>query len=157
MRLEPLKQWICDTCGQVIERPEDGYVQFNRDDDGVIDDFTIVHHLSASPLKNSTKNGCYKYDFDNGLEYFLGYDGLVRLHSLLDAGKYHQPEYEVSVSNIRKWSETYKRLHLPYYEEARMYFERTKADGYFEDANEIYCYKPENLKAMIERYEKLDR
>ncbi|MDH5468489.1 MAG: hypothetical protein OEY25_13820, partial [Candidatus Aminicenantes bacterium] len=26
--LEPLKQWICDSCGQVIKTPEDGYVEW---------------------------------------------------------------------------------------------------------------------------------
>ena len=29
MRLIPLKQWICDSCGEVIEKPEDGWLDLN--------------------------------------------------------------------------------------------------------------------------------
>lgn len=24
--MEPLKQWVCDVCGKIIETPDDGYV-----------------------------------------------------------------------------------------------------------------------------------
>jgi len=29
--LQPLKQWFCDVCGEVIEDPEDGYVLWSVD------------------------------------------------------------------------------------------------------------------------------
>lgn len=157
MRLNPLKQWICDTCGEIIERPEDGYVQWNRNDNLIIDDFVIVHHKLASPLKNHNKNGCYKYHSDCDLKSFLGDRGLVELHSLLDPGPYHDPDYNTRVSNIRKWSDFYKRLQLPYYEEARQYWNRAMSDGYFGDSNEVYIYLPESLKEMIKHYENQDR
>lgn len=35
--MEPLKQWICDVCGQVIENNEDAYVVWGRDESGKID------------------------------------------------------------------------------------------------------------------------
>lgn len=155
MKLEPLKQWICDTCGEIIEKPEDGYVQWNKNDDLLIDDFVIVHHRTASPLKES-KNACYKYDFDSNLESFLDYKGLVNLHSLVDPGPYHMPECKIFVKDFRKWLDFYKRLQLPYYEEARLYWERAMHDGYFGDSNELYIYLPENLKAMIKYYEQED-
>jgi uncharacterized protein YlaI len=25
MKLKPLKQWICDSCGELIKKPEDGW------------------------------------------------------------------------------------------------------------------------------------
>jgi hypothetical protein len=54
MKLVPLKQWICDTCGEVIERPNEGYVQFvDSNNDGNYDDFVIVHHAAYSPLKGN--------------------------------------------------------------------------------------------------------
>ena len=43
MKLIPLKQWICDTCGEIINSPEQGYFQFNVTDKK-IDYFIIVHH-----------------------------------------------------------------------------------------------------------------
>ncbi|WP_054749991.1 hypothetical protein [Ruminiclostridium josui] len=57
------------------------------------------------------------------------------------------------VADIRKWIDFYRRLQLPYYEEARQYWEEAISDGYFDDANEIYIYLPEKLKRMIEHYE----
>ncbi|PRR70902.1 hypothetical protein [Clostridium thermopalmarium] len=155
MKLIPLKQWICDVCGEIIEKPEDGYVQWHRDSNMKIDDFIIVHHQSASPRK-CTSNGCYKYDSDSDLKSFLGEHGIVELHALLDPGPYHLPEYCKQVADIRKWSDLYKRLQLPYYEEARKYWHRAMSDGYFGDSNEVYIYLPNNLKRMIEHYEKED-
>lgn len=157
MRLEPLKQWFCDTCGEIIEKPEDGYLQWRRNSDFKIEDFVIVHHKVASPL-NHDKDGCYKrhYNSDNSLVEFLGDRGLVNLHSLADPGPYHMPEFDMFVNDVRKWLEIYKRLHLPYYEEARQYWDRAINDGYFGDSNEIYIYLPNNLKRMIDYYEKED-
>lgn len=155
MKLKPLRQWKCDVCGEIIERPEDGYVQWKRNDDMQIEDFIIVHHKTASPKKNS-RRGCYKYDSDCDLESFLGEKGIVELHALLDPGEYHMPEFKSFVADLRKWLDFYKRLQLPYYEEARQYWDNAMHDGYFGDSNEIYIYLPENLKRMIEHYEKED-
>ncbi len=152
LKLKPLGQWICDVCGEVIQSPKDGYVQWNRNLNQEIDDFVIVHHFSASPKKHN-RDGCYKYDSDSDLESFLGERGIVELTALLDPGPYHMPEYKTMVADIRKWIDFYRRLQLPYYEEARQYWEEAISDGYFDDANEIYIYLPEKLKRMIEHYE----
>lgn len=151
MKLIPGKQWICDACGEIIKEAKDGYVQWKcNKETGQIEDFVIVHHKSASPRKNGS---CYIYRLDSDLESFLGEHGLVELHSLVDPGEYHAREYKPLVSNLRKWLDFYKRLQLPYYEEARQYWDKAMHDGYFGDANEIYIYLPNNLKAMIEHYE----
>lgn len=31
MELQPLKQWICDTCGEIIEAPHDGWLEWVTD------------------------------------------------------------------------------------------------------------------------------
>lgn len=155
--LEPLQKWYCDCCGEIIERPEDGYVQFrrSRENDLLYDDFVIVHHKTVSPRRN-TRHGCYIYDSDSDLESFLGDNGKVHLLSLLDPGEYHMPEFMSMTSNIRRWNDFFMRLQLPYYEEARRYWSRAMSDGYFGDSNEIYIYLPENLRRMIQHYENQD-
>lgn len=154
--LEPLKQWYCDTCGEIIESPEDGYVQFKRNDKFGYSDFIIVHHKSASPRKYHQK-GCYQYSSDCDLESFLGNHGKIELLSMLDPGPYHMIEYESNDTNIRNWKDFFMRLQLPYYEEARRYWDRASTDGYFGDINEIMIYTPDYLKQMIEYYQREDQ
>lgn len=31
MKLTPLKQWICDSCGGIIEKPKDGWWEYIHD------------------------------------------------------------------------------------------------------------------------------
>ena len=92
MKLVPLKQQICDTCGEVVERPNEGYVQFiDSDNDGKYDDFVIVYHAAYSPLKRNNK--CYKNGYsDLDLSSFLGTDELSRLIGLVDPGEFYYPK-----------------------------------------------------------------
>ena len=120
--------------------------------DGVHKDFIIVHHKPASPRKG-TKNGCSKYDHDCDLKSFLGVPGQIELLSLIDNGPYHNREFKNGTSDIRKWVEFYRRLQLPFYEEARQYWNVATADGYFGDVNSIRIYMADCLKSMIEHYE----
>jgi hypothetical protein len=149
--LEPLKQWVCDTCGELIKKPEEGYVQFHRKSDGTYDDFIIVHHKLSSPYKG-TKKGCYKYNSDCDLTEFLGDHGTIQLLTFIDIGPYHMPEFKSRTVNYRKWVDFFYRLQLPYYEEARRYWNRASADGYFGNINEVAIYQPKYLKEMIEHY-----
>lgn len=153
MKLVPLKQWICDTCGEVIERPNEGYVQFiDSDNDGKYDDFVIVHHAAYSPLKRNNK--CYKNGYsDLDLSSFLGTDGLSRLIGLVDPGEFYYPNLLLpKTSNFRKWITLVRRLQTPYYEEARFYFKQAKADGWFDGISEDAPYKEDFLYRIIQKY-----
>ncbi len=152
MQLIPLQQWICDVCGEVIQCPGDGYVQWNRNSNLEIDDFIIVHHKTASPREHS-RDGCYRYSSDSDLPRFLGVHGQIELTSLLDPGVYHLPKYSQQVVDIRKWVDFYRRLQLPYYEEARRYWSVASSNGYFAGLTQVCIYLPDNLKRMIEQYE----
>lgn len=155
MKLIPLKQWICDECGELIEKPEDGYIQFHYDENNDCDDIIIVHHYPKSPLKDKRKDGCYRYRFDLDLKSHLGEDGIAWMLSLLDWGPHIEREFKrLRTINIRKWVETFRRLHTPYYEEARLYWDLAEQDGYFDGANEVWPYIPDNLKTLIDRYGK---
>lgn len=154
--LKPLQQWYCDTCGGIIEKPEDGYVQFKREViDGVpkYTDFIIVHHKTKSP--RATRHGCYKYDNDNDLKEYLGDRGKIQLLNILDPGEYHMPDFILLTNNVRAWREFFMRLQIPYYEEARRYMEQGRIDGIVGyDENELGMYLPERLKKIVEHYNK---
>jgi hypothetical protein len=59
-KLKPLQQFVCDTCGELIQSVDQGYVEWLWDDKGGnARDFHIVHHALYSPLKPDL--GCYQH------------------------------------------------------------------------------------------------
>lgn len=150
--MEPLRQWICDVCGKVIEKPEDGYVVWGTNEEGKIDKIRILHknnHVDGYII------GCdhdSRYSMSLPIESFLGDDGKVRLLSLIDPGPDFRMEYREHIADMRLFLEFFRRVQIPYYEEARLYWSRAQADGYFAGANEIWTYLPRNLKTLIEEY-----
>ncbi|MGL5378965.1 hypothetical protein [Clostridium sp.] len=150
---KPLSKWYCDVCGELIERPEDGYVQFNRNNPNYnFDDFIIVHHYPASPLKDKRKNGCYKYHSDLNLIYFLGDEGRVYLLSFLDKDLYYHSNPDVQAVNLREWNDLFMRVQVSYYEEARRYWDKALADGYYDDSNDFIMCSQANLKSIVLKY-----
>jgi len=148
MTLIPLQQWICDKCGQVIVKPEDGWLEWlaaphTHRRRG----FKIVHHTSASP--RAEKHGdCYPYsnhpDRQNyHLEPFLGADGLARLSVWV---------YSPGVKDLKEWVEMIRRLHVPHYEEARRCWKAAQSDGYFEGLVEEDRYSQDVLQGIIQQY-----
>lgn len=153
MKLEPLKQWVCDVCGRIIESPEEGYVIWNENDDGMIDKIRIVH---KNALKNGKQEGCDKdlknYPRSSSLVSFLGDEGKVLFLSLVDPGPNFIKEYKKSISDIRLFLEVFRRLQLPYYEEARLYWNKARDAGFFADVNEVSLYLPKTLKYIVDNY-----
>lgn len=149
MSLKPLKQWICDKCGNVIESPNEGWLEWLTAPDTLIySDFKIVHHSAASPYKS--KNGdCYHYSnhigrSDMHLSHFLGTDGMARMSTWT---------YSHGVKSLEEWAETFRRLHVPYYEEARRYWREAEREGYvFEGVDEESRYGQDILAAVIKEH-----
>ncbi len=157
VKLEPLKQWQCDSCGELIESPKDGWLEWLSDEDHLAYGFKIVHHLPASPYKDRREEGCYHYDrhtrrMDTHLDEFLGEDGLAHLLMFLDVGVVDPDSKGPWVRDIREFVELTRRLATPYYEEARQYWSRAEAEGYFSDANQVSPYLVGTLKKIIEKY-----
>jgi hypothetical protein len=146
MKLEPLQQWICDTCCGLIERPEHGWLQWLSDEDGKCYGFRIVHHMSASPRKGYSSRGCYglhpsqaREDID--LSQFVGQDGLAQLlRFFVHAGELDPEDGQPRLKSGKEFAELVRRLMIPHYEEARQYWESAKEDGLFEDAAQLYPY-----------------
>lgn len=152
--MEKLKQWTCDVCGRIIEKPEDGYVVWKFDDkERKIFDYKILHHNYIDG--DGKMRGCDNddsYFFSSALTDFLGYHGMAKLLSMIDAGPMHREKYEEEIENLRDFLEFFRRVQLPYYEEARLYWQKAKYDGYFKDANEVWIYLPSTLKKLIKEY-----
>lgn len=87
--LSPLIQFHCDTCGEVIEKPEEGWFEWisEYDEEAKITkshSFRIVHNRTHSPLANYRKTGCYQHDAEEGrlgehLNYFLSEDNKMAI------------------------------------------------------------------------------
>lgn len=162
MTIEATTQWICDECGEIIQCAKDGCVQWAtyRDKDGRLRGrgLRIVHHYTASPLKDEHEHGCYldhhpEFTKDGGtlsdlsVESFLGPDGLTRLLSFLARDEI--PAGEVV--------EIIKRIHIPGYEMARPYIERAVAEGMIEPNLPEGFYWQREIKCIIENRDRLDQ
>jgi hypothetical protein len=164
MKLKPLKQWICDGCHQIIEDPEQGWVEWLTvlvEDSVRNKEFRIVHHAEYSPRK--PHSNCYRYGWGEppapnllsttDLTDFVGQSAIPHLLMLIDPGPCHQKQYQgPTVENLREWADFARRLTIPYYEEARVHWQKAIADGLFEGHNEISIYSPDMLKRIIKRY-----
>ena len=160
--LKPLEQFICDECGDVIKSPEEGYVEWvstqNEDGKWVSHGFRIVHAYYASPRRHMDKEGCYRYGMSRGrmdtdLKSYLQYVH-QEMFSLLDVGTVHDINGSTGcqITDFREYVDFFKRLTLPYYEEARLYIPQALADEFITDENEIYLYSETFLRKIVEEY-----
>ena len=157
--LKPLTQWICDYCHELIEAPEHGWFEWvvqpeNENGHYLASGFKIVHHALHSPGNRRGKT-CFHYEDAEGrsdlhLQHFVGPDGLVRLLGILHRNDGGPPE--CAVANLNEFVEIARRLHVPHYEEARMYFAEAERDGYIERNNDIFSYSQQTLADIIRKY-----
>jgi hypothetical protein len=159
----PLRQWICDTCGEVIYGPEQGWFEFLRDmDNHNAHGFKIVHHKIYSPKHGP--DGCYQYKdiehralrCDMHLDQIIGDPIETRyIISLLDPYPIFlnkRENFVIDSHTIREWVEIYNRLFIPFYEEARMYFDLAREEGMFKEENPCSFLEEVFLKEIVERY-----
>ena len=158
--LKPLEQFICDECGEIINSPKEGYVEqvekLNEDGKWIARGFRIVHAYYASPRKKVNTEGCYRYGnesgrMDIGLDDFIQY-AKQNMFSFLDKGVIYDRNGTIGcqIENFREFTEFFKRLIIPYYEEARFYLNEAYDDIY--DINELVLYSEKKLKEIVEKY-----
>lgn len=157
-KLRPLEQWICDTCGEIIESVEDGWFEWMEDGDNGAREFRIVHHSTASPLRETNPAGCYQHHGKAGhrdvhLRNVIG-QGLPRLINFVHLGPYFGgDDHSTRFAIASEFAEILRRLLLPCYEEARDYQAAAEQDGYPFDLNEITIYTEDHLEGLIRQYE----
>lgn len=156
--LKPLTQFYCDTCGEIINSPEEGWIEWISEGNKV-HSFRIVHHHAYSPWAVVSRKGCYQHDgkvgtSDNHLNDFLNENyKMANILRFLDIGPYHDPDNKGSrIVDIREYVEIVRRFTIAYYEEARQYWDEAQSDGYFDGGNELWIYEVDNLKRLVERY-----
>jgi hypothetical protein len=155
--LKPLEQFICDKCKGVIEDPKLGYVEYLGELSEPIgkmiqirSGFKIVH--------NSQEKSCYFYKRSVEqktlpLSDFLNENKFSMIYSYLDEGAILSPErVSVQIKNIREFTDFARRLCIPYYEEARCYFDQAIADEFFDGANEFHVYSVQKMQQIVEEY-----
>ena len=145
-----MKTWICDTCGGLIEKPDDGWVQWiNLGRPKLGRNLSLVHKFGAS--KSAKKDHCMfneRAEFakdegtiaDNSLTEFLGADGLMRLMVFIS-------ESELPTSEVL---EMVKRLHISGYEQARKHFKAAIHAGVFEPNMPENYYNQSDIQATVE-------
>ena len=143
--LKPLEQFYCDACGNLIESVPHGYVVYNTTDDGLDHDFQIIHQSKCDDRSRSKSLD---------LASFLGVEGLVQLTSMLTPGpiimETQKPEYVGTVQSFDEYVDFFRRLQIPYYEEARRRFSAPAVVQEHFDSNELYPYLPKILKHIAE-------
>jgi len=157
--LEPLKHFICDTCGRVIEDPADGVVEWlqktNSEGRYVASQFRIEHR--DSPMSNDpsvcmqhrhTSAGC-----DADLDLYLE-TAQAQLCCLLSPFSYDDPRGtgKSLIDDYYEYAEFVRSVTITYYEEARQYFPLMEQNGEMRENSEILFFSEENLKRIIEKY-----
>lgn len=131
--LKPLSQWFCDTCGEVIQNPNEGWLEWIEPVGGPASDFRICHHRPASPREE----GCYvhtneRYRSDGHLHWWAGDKAKLFLLKFLNGGELHAPQDgPPRIKSIAELAELTRRLTFPHYEEARRYWGQAAEDGEF--------------------------
>ena len=147
MRLLPLQQFKCDACGQIIARPDVGWVEWlaGSTRGTKAHGFRIVHNSNRCQYPTSGRV------HDMHLTHLLGPDGLAILLTLVAPGG-RTGNREDGVESLEEWSELVRRLHVPYFEEARQYWSDAEADGFFAGPGKLVPYSQEVLRDILMQY-----
>lgn len=138
---EPLSIWYCDSCGEKISLPGEGYVLWKSRNDR-FHAFRVVH-------QDKCDDGSDEHSLP--LAELLGPSGLTRLISWLSAGPILSGSVsgQPIVANFDEYADLLRRLHVPYYEQARQLFQSDDVQGAYADANEVLPYLPAQLQEII--------
>lgn len=119
MTLAPLAQWRCDACGRLIGNANEGVVQFHYVNDAPVErrevDFRIVHGGNAEDGSCITRRSGLGLG-DMPLRDLVGERAILKMLG-------HQ-------STDPTWAEVFRRVCVPYYEEARHLFDKARMGGW---------------------------
>ena len=150
MRLIPLKQWFCDSCGGVIEKPEDGWFEWcTKESTGGKDiyaDYRIVHHDISCMYNVANLSKKNIMVADHSLETVIGSDGLAYLLFEIELSEKGIAGFKIR--ELKEFVGILRRLHIPYWEEARLHWDRAFKDGFHDGCD----FGEKSLLSIIEEY-----
>ncbi|MCK9524534.1 MAG: hypothetical protein M0R49_01210 [Limnochordia bacterium] len=143
MKLLPLKQWICDSCGELIEKPQDGWLEYLNDRKTErVYGFRIVHYDAKCYYPRSNKDVMVG---DRHLEHMLESGGFGHMLHWLELSQIGKIKEHIDISD---YTEIMRRLYLLYWEEARQYWDRAFKDGFHDGC----CFSEQDLIKIINEY-----
>jgi hypothetical protein len=137
--MEPLTAWLCDTCGEAIASGNLGNVVWHSDQEFRKHDFRIVHKGACDPDRRMQSLG---------ISDLVGPAGQAHLLSWLSYGKIMNHTGPLRVVDIDAYTDLFRRLQTPWYEEARPYFQSASVKDGWGDANEVAPYEPYALQRI---------
>lgn len=144
-KLIPLKQWYCDTCGEVIKEDKEAMLEWDsyiEEEKGIIaENFRIVHHQKFFG-NCQTPRGRDANLSDGHLHWYTGGQGLSELLDI-------QRRY---VLDVNEFNRIIRRLHVEYYEEAMRYYPNAFEDNPEIDPEDSGHFTKDNLIWMIDKY-----
>lgn len=154
--LTPLYQFFCDTCGQVIDRPLDGVVEW-RHAAGMQFDFRVVHGWRAARRfqgKATPRRGCFGYPHTAGTHSMTipGFLTAYHLEWVAEAAvspAFSLEGYQLPLREPDQFLTVARRLLIPYYEEGRLVLERAQVEGTWRPLD---GYGEMVLRSLIVRY-----
>jgi hypothetical protein len=149
---KPLTEFVCDCCGQIIKNPNEGvleYIEVENPKGSEIylgKEYKIVHNNNYTS-KDSCRIHRNKIGIrDLGLNELLNDDyGTGAIITLIGTSE------NDSIVIHSDLLECLRRLTVPYYDEAKFYFNEALEDGFIGDNQLDFC-KVSKLKEIIMRY-----
>lgn len=142
--LRPLEQFYCDVCGELIENVAQGYVVYRAENYRDCD-FKIIHQSRCDDRS---------YPKSVALEDFLGARGLIILTGYLSPGPIiinaQHPESDHSPKSLDEFTDFFRRVQVPYYEEARRQFNHPGLLEEYHDHNELSPYFEDTLRKICD-------
>ena len=141
--IAPLTRWTCDDCGQDVSG-DDGVLMFQNEsaEPFLAYEFRIVHPLSCQRASDNAVT--------EELHTYLGEDGLTRLLAYLTAGPGRAREPGLAVRDVDEFVDLIRRLHTPYYEQARERFTDPQIARALSRDDRWHPYRPANLRRLAE-------
>jgi hypothetical protein len=147
LNMAPLNEWLCDSCGEIIPGPDRGYLEWykkiNSEEEA---GFIIVHQPSQSCQYDDKKlyrEG--KIERSLPLTSVVGPNGLVDLMFMFQDKRLEDKE---------ELTEIIRRLHIPYYEQARQYWRNAKEDEMFVGMHPTRMFHQDIILEIIDKYER---
>ncbi len=147
--LEPLVQFVCDTCHQVINAPQEGWFEWCEDEGRKAHSYRILHHRPECRSAPQTP-GLHGHRLDQ----LVGVANMTNLYSLFQMGPANQANNGdiATLRDLDEFTEILRRLTERYYDEARLYWEEAKSNGFFLGSSDASTYQPSTYKKVIESY-----